>query len=93
MIPGGYCGTSLSSSTSLSHLSFFFLDFLPFVDVAGGGCELQTVHSGTRCLIISVSISAPGTRRRHWRQLAIANDPWHCSTRFTPANVSRVSMF
>lgn len=92
--PGGYSGPSLSSSTSLSHspLAFFLLFFaLPFA--AGTAATLHTLQSGTLWLRMSASISLPGTFRRHCRQLAVANEPWHWRTFLTPARFSRVSMF
>lgn len=76
IIPGGYSGASLSSSTSLSHspLAFFLLTF-PFRFIGAESTVLHTLHSGTLRLRMSVSISVPGTRTRHWRQVAVAKEP------------------
>lgn len=96
MMPGGYAGGSGSSDASLSQPSFFFLPFfLPALTGTAGGAlaALQSVQSGTRWLMISSAIAEPGTRALQWMQDAVANEPWHCTTRCTPASVSSVSMF
>lgn len=95
MMPGGYAGGSGSSDASLSQPSFF-LPFFLFVltgTAAGAAAALQSVQSGTRWLMMSSAIAAPGTRALQWMQDAVANEPWHCTTRCTPASVSSVSMF
>ena len=48
-------------------------------------CRHRRTHSS---LIIS-----PATRCPHLMQLAVANEPWQCSTLRTPARCSSVSMF
>ncbi len=101
MIPGGYNGRSGSSKSdsSLSHPSFCFLPFffLPAFVVAGaaagGGWALHILHRGTRWFMMSSAISLPGTRILQLMHDAVAKEPWHWTTRCTPASVSSVSMF
>lgn len=94
MIPGGYSGPSLSSSSSLSQRPFPFFRLLRFLLIGGSAVGgLHTVQSGTLCWRISASISPPGTCRWQKRQDAVAKEPWHWSTRWTPASVSKVSIF
>lgn len=93
IIAAGNSAPSLSSSSWLSHSPFALFLLLLRLSGLAGLTTLQTEHIGTLCVRISCSISVPGTRLWQSRQLAVANDPWHCSTRCTPARVSRVSIF
>ena len=93
IMPGGYGGGSGESDASLSQPSLRFLP-LRRAFVGGAGCgTAQTLQSGTRWDMMSSAISAPGTRTLQWTQDAVAKEPWHCTTRCTPARVSSVSMF
>jgi hypothetical protein len=98
IIQGGNSGSSSSSSSSLSQLFFFLpffflLDFVEFEVSLAASLVLHDEQSGTVLANISLSISCPEMRVRQCRHVAVANDPWHCRTRCTPATVSRVSIF
>lgn len=76
MMPFGRGGAATSDS-SLSHPSvLFFFFFFTFFGFAGGGsATAQTLHSGTRCAMISASMSVPGTFMWQLMQEAVANEP------------------